>query len=242
MSGDEPEADRGEGGSVAAPDGSGPGPNHDHLAREREAVVEYAPALADLTPGRTGNLSVRRGDAFAVTPTGVPYDSFEAADVPVVGLDGEREAGRMAPSSEVPMHTGIYKHDAPGAIVHTHSPWATTMATLHRPLPPIHYMIVAVGREVPVADYAPYGTEELAANVVAAMAEADSDAAILANHGLVVTGPDLETAVENTRHVEDLCRLYLRSSAVGEPHVLSDDQLATVEERFESYGQQPDEE
>jgi len=97
-----------------------------------------------------------------------------------------------------------------------------------------------VGREVPLADYAPYGTEELAANVVGAMAAADADAAILANHGLVVTGPDLETAVENTRHVEDLCRLYLRASAVGEPNVLTDDQLATVEERFESYGQQPD--
>jgi len=138
------------------------------------------------------------------------------------------------------MHTGIYKHDRPGAIVHTHSPWATTMATLHRKLPPIHYMIVAVGREVPLADYAPFGTAELAANVVGAMAEANSDAAILANHGLVVTGPDVETAIENTRHVEDLCRLYLRASSVGTPNVLTDEQLATVEERFEGYGQQPD--
>ena len=215
-------------------------PDPDLLREAREAVVEYAPALADLTPGRTGNLSVRDGDAVAVTPTGVPYDSFDANDVPVVDLDGERLAGRMAPSSEVPMHTGIYKHDRPGAIVHTHSPWATTMATLGRKLPPVHYMIVSVGREVPLADYAPYGTEALAANAVAAMAEAEADAAILANHGLVVTGPDLETAVENTRHVEDLCRLYLRASAVDEPTLLTDDQLATVEERFESYGQQPD--
>jgi L-fuculose-phosphate aldolase len=225
-------------------DGSGadsdPDANPDLLREAREAVVEYAPALADLTPGRTGNLSVRDGDAVAVTPTGVPYDSFDAVDVPVVSFEGERLAGRMAPSSEVPMHTGIYKHDRPGAIVHTHSPWATTMATLHQKLPPIHYMIAAVGREVPLADYAPYGTEELAANVVAAMAEADSDAAILANHGLVVTGPDVATAVENTRHVEDICRLYLRASAVGEPHVLTDEQMTTVEERFESYGQQPD--
>lgn len=206
----------------------------------REAVVEHAPALAALTPGRTGNLSVRTGDAFAVTPTGVPYDSFDADDVPVVDFDGERLAGGMAPSSEVPMHTGIYRHAEPGAIVHTHSRWATTMATLGQPLPPIHYMIVAVGRRVPVADYAPFGTEELAANVVAAMDEADSDAAILANHGLVVTGPDLETALENTHHVEDLCRLYLQATAVGEPNTLTDDQLADVEARFEGYGQQPD--
>jgi len=212
------------------------------LDRERAAIVAGAPALAELTPGRTGNISVRRGEAFAVTPTGVPYDAFDAEDVPVVDFDGEQVTGEMAPSSEVPMHTGIYRHDEPGAIVHTHSPWATTMATLREPLPPIHYMIVAVGRRVPVADYAPYGTEELAANVVAAMAEADSDAAILANHGLAVTGPDLETALENTRHVEDLCRLYLQATAVGEPHTLSEEQLATAEERFESYGQGPDEE
>ena len=210
------------------------------LREAREAIVEHAPALAALTPGRTGNLSVRDGDRVAVTPTGVPYDSFDAADVPVVSLDGDRLAGRLAPSSEVPMHTGIYAHDRPGAIVHTHSPWATTMATLGRRLPPVHYMIVAVGRAVPLADYAPYGTEALAANVVAAMAEAEADAAILANHGLVVTGPDLATAVENTHHVEDLCRLYLRASAVGEPRVLSDEQLAAVEARFEGYGQQPD--
>lgn len=209
------------------------------LAAARESIVQYAPALAELTPGRTGNISVREGDAVAVTPTGVPYDSFDTEDVPVVSLDGTQQAGRMAPSSEVPMHTGIYRHDRPGAIVHTHSPWATTMATLHQPLPPIHYMIVSVGRSVPLAEYAPYGTDELAANVVAAMADADADAAILANHGLVVTGPDLETAVANTRHVEDLCRLYLRASAVGEPHVLSDEQLATVEAQFDSYGQQP---
>ena len=225
---------------AASDSGSDADANPDLLRGARAAVVEHAPALAELTPGRTGNLSVRDGDRVAVTPTGVPYDSFDAADVPVVSLAGERLAGHMAPSSEVPMHTGIYQHDRPGAIVHTHSPWATTMATLGRKLPPVHYMIAAVGREVPLADYAPYGTEELAANAVAAMAETGSDAAILANHGLVVTGPDVETAVENTRHVEDICRLYLRASAVGEPHVLSDEQMATVEERFQSYGQQPD--
>lgn len=207
------------------------------LSEERHAVVEHAPALAGLTPGRTGNISVRRGDAFAVTPTGVAYDAFDAADVPVVDTDGEQLAGGMTPSSEVPMHTGIYRHDEPGAIVHTHSTWATTMAVLGEPLPPIHYMIVAVGRRVPIATYAPYGTEELAANVVAAMNEADSAAAIIENHGLVVTGPDLPTAIENTRHVEDLCRLYLQSSAVGEPTTLSDEQLATVEEQFAAYGQ-----
>jgi L-fuculose-phosphate aldolase len=209
------------------------------LADERRAVVESAPALADLTPGRTGNLSVRSGERFAVTPTGVPYDGFDAEDVPVVGVDdGERRAGEMAPSSEVPMHAAIYRREAVGAIVHTHSPCATTMAVRREELPPIHYMIVAVGKRVPVAEYAPYGTDQLAENVVAAMAEADATACFVENHGLVVTAGDLQTAVENVVHVESLSRLYLQSLAAGgEPTTLSDAQLETVVEKFATYGQ-----
>jgi len=209
------------------------------LEPERRRVVDRAPTLAGLTPGRTGNLSVRSDDRFAVTPTGVPYDGFDTADVPVVRIeDGEHVAGGMAPSSEVPMHAAIYRREDVGAIVHTHSPWATTMAVRQEELPPIHYMIVAVGKRVPVAEYAPYGTDELAANVVEAMTEADSTACFIENHGLVVTAPDLDTAIEDTIHVESLSRIYLQSFAAGgEPTTLSDDQLETVLERFESYGQ-----
>jgi L-fuculose-phosphate aldolase len=207
------------------------------LTAERVAVVDHAPALANLTPGRTGNLSVRRGDRFAATPTGVAYDAFDAADVPVVTLEGDVVAGEMAPTSEVPMHTGIYERLDAGAIVHTHSPWASTMAVLGQELPPVHYMITAVGRRVPVAGYAPYGTDELAALAVEAMADADARACILANHGLVVLGEDLRAAVENTVVVEDLCRVYLQARQHGEPAELTDEQLATVEEKFESYGQ-----
>ncbi|SDQ43140.1 class II aldolase/adducin family protein [Natronobacterium texcoconense] len=216
----------------------------DLLASERRAIVDHASELADLTPGRTGNLSVRgdgdESDAFAITPTGVPYDGFDVADVPVVGIDadGEQLDGEMAPSSEVPMHTAIYRREDVGAIVHTHSPWATALAVADEPLPPIHYMIVAVGKRVPVAEYAPYGTDELAANIVAAMDAADSTAALIENHGLVVTAPDLPTALENTHHVESLARLYLESRSAGlEPQTLSDEQLEVVLEKFESYGQ-----
>ena len=212
------------------------------LEDERRAVVEHAPELAALTPGRTGNLSVRdgeTGDAFAITPTGVPYDGFDAADVPVVGVDGgERRDGEMAPSSEVPMHAAIYRREGVGAIVHTHSPWSTTLAVAREPLPPIHYMIVAVGKRVPVAEYAPYGTDELAENIVRAMDEAEATATLIENHGLVVTASDLETALENAHHVESLARLYLQTRAAGlEPRTLSDAQLETVVEKFESYGQ-----
>jgi len=98
-------------------------------------------------------------------------------------------------------------------------------------------MIVAVGKRVPVAEYAPYGTDELAANVVEAMTEAESTACFIENHGLVVTAPNLDTAIEDAIHVESLSRIYLQSLAGGEPTTLSDEQLETVIERFESYGQ-----
>ncbi len=217
-----------------APSGTGP------LAAERVSVVEHAPGLAGLTPGRTGNLSVRTGDQFAVTPTGVAYDSFDTDDVPVVNLDGEQVAGEMLPSSEVPMHRHIYRghEDDPGAVVHTHSQWSTTMAVLREELPPVHYMIVAVGDRVPVAGYAPYGSEALAANVIGAMEEANSSACFIENHGLVVTADDLPTAMEHTRHVESLAELYLRARSVGDPTTLSTEQLQTVREKFESYGQE----
>lgn len=207
------------------------------LEAEREAVVDYAPELASLTPGRTGNLSVRTGDRFAATPTGVAYDAFDIDDVPVLTLDGERETGGMKPTSEVPMHTGIYRRLDAGAIVHTHSTWATTLAVLGEELPPIHYMITAVGKRVPVADYAPYGTDDLAELVVDQMESADADACILANHGLVVVGNDLPSTIEKAQHVENLCQVYLQARQHGDPNELSDAQLATVEAKFESYGQ-----
>jgi L-fuculose-phosphate aldolase len=210
------------------------------LEAERKQVVKHAPALARLTPGMTGNISVRNGDRFAVTPTGVPYDEFDVADTPVVNLEGEQVAGKMRPSSEVPMHRHIYRghEEDPGAIVHTHSDWSTTMAVLREELPPIHYMIVAVGKRVPVAEFAPNGTEELAINVVAAMAEAEASATFIENHGLVVVAEDLETALEHTTHVESLARLYLQASAVGEPVELDDAALDATIEKFASYGQQ----
>jgi L-fuculose-phosphate aldolase len=212
------------------------------LESERRQVVAHAAELSELTPARTGNLSVREGtdgDSFAITPTGVPYDSFDVEETPVVGVDGEQRDGEMAPSSEVPMHSAIYAREDVGAIVHTHSPWSTALAVAHQPLPPIHYMIVAVGKEVPVAEYAPYGTDQLAENIVEAMDEAGSTASFIENHGLVVTAPDLETALENTHHVESLARLYLETRSAGlEPRRLSNEQLETVLEKFESYGQQ----
>jgi len=207
------------------------------LGAERRAVSVRAAELAELTPGRTGNLSVRRDDRFAVTPTGVAYDRIEADDVPVVDFEGERVAGELAPSSETPMHTAIYREFEPGAIVHTHSPWSSTLAILHEPIPPVHYMLALAGTTVPVADYATYGTAKLAANAVAAMEGADAEACLLANHGLLATGEDLDAALETAVNVEYTARIYCQAKAFGEPVELSPEEMAAVAEKFEGYGQ-----
>ncbi|WP_246987969.1 class II aldolase/adducin family protein [Halorientalis marina] len=207
------------------------------LDGERRAVVENLPDLAALTPGRTGNLSARDGDRFAITPTGVPYADVTAEDVPVLTLDGEQVAGRPAPSSETPMHGGIYRAMDVGAVAHTHSPWATTLSVLGESLPPVHYMLALAGGEVPVADYATYGTEELAANAVAALTEADASACLLAHHGVVATGASLADAVETALAVESVARLYCQARTLGDPEPLPEDEIEAVADKFDEYGQ-----
>ncbi|PSQ15662.1 class II aldolase [Halobacteriales archaeon QS_8_69_26] len=209
------------------------------LDEERAAVAREVGSLAELTPGRTGNLSVRRGDRFAVTPTGVPYDDLSADEVSVVSLEGEHLAG-ADPSSEGPMHRGIYRTFEAGAIAHVHSPWATTLAVLHEPVPPVHYAIANAGGEVPVAEYATYGTKELADNAVAAMDEAGTSATLLANHGVVATGADAVAAIETARAVEATARLYGQARGIGDPTTLPDEEIQRVAEKFESYGQGED--
>lgn len=207
------------------------------LDEARRSVVRWAPELAARTPGRSGNLSRREGDRFAISPSGVPYADLEAADLPVVTLDGERVAGDREPSSETPLHAAIYRDLDQGAVVHAHAPWATTLATLRHPLPPVHYALARAGGRVPVADYATYGSDELATNAVAAMGEAGTTACLLANHGVVATGADLTAAFETLDAVEFTARVYVQAAGLGEPAVLSAAEIDRVAARFETYGQ-----
>ena len=203
----------------------------------REAVVRGLPMIAAMTPGRSGNLSVRDGDRVAITPSGVPYRDIEPADVPVLSIDGTRLHGDLEPSSEVPMHLGITRELDAGAIAHVHSPWATTLAVLREPLPTVHYILALAGGEVPVAPYATYGTEALAQNAVDVMSEHDTSACILANHGLVATGTDVESALETLQAVESTARVYLQARSVGEPAPLGEAEMEAVYDQLESYGQ-----
>lgn len=203
----------------------------------RAAVVMGVSNLAALTPGRTGNLSVRSGETVAITPSGVPYSEIEPADVPLVSIDGDRRAGSREPSSEVAMHLRMYRSLAVEAIVHVHSPWATTLAVLGEELPPVHYMLAAAGGTVPVAPYAPFGSTELAEKAVSAMEGAETTACLLANHGLVAGGSDVDDALETAIAVESTARLYAQARSIGDPVELSESEIEAAVAQFENYGQ-----
>ncbi|MEV0973111.1 class II aldolase/adducin family protein [Microtetraspora glauca] len=197
----------------------------------RRELCEYGRRAADLglVIGTSGNLSVREGDLVAVTPSGVALDRLRPEDCPIVDIEGRLVEGDARPSSETPMHLAVYASTGAGAVVHTHSVFATVVATTMTELPPIHYNALLLGGAVRVAPYATYGTPELAENVRAALT--GKQGALLANHGGVTIGPTLEKAFEATRLLEWLCEVYVRALGVGTPAVLSEEQLAAVVER-----------
>lgn len=198
------------------------------LAEQRRLLCEHGRMAVEtgLVLGTSGNLSVRLGDLVAVTPGGVALDRLEPEACPVVDVGGHLVEGELQPSSETPMHLAVYAASGAAAVVHTHSTFGTVVATTMTELPPIHYNTMLLGGTVKVAEYATYGTPELAANVRAALG--DRRAVLLANHGGVTLGEDLPRAFEATRLLEWLCEVYVRAKAVGEPRVLTEEQPAAV--------------
>jgi L-fuculose-phosphate aldolase len=207
---------------------------------KREAIVETGLAMVegDLTTGTGGNVSARTGDSVVISPSAVPYDEIDPADVPVVTLDGERVAGDLPPSSETPMHTNVYAgREDIGGIVHTHSPYASTFASLDEPIPASSYLIAYAGHEVPVAGYAPPGSEELAEYALDALDE-ETNACLLRNHGVLAVGETVEAAHETALIVEHCARIHYQASAIGDPVILSDQEVDELIAGFEEYRNQ----
>jgi L-fuculose-phosphate aldolase len=200
------------------------------LERERELVAAAARRLAadGLVIGTAGNVSVRAGELVAVTPTGARLESIAPEDVAVVGLDGEQADGELAATSELSLHLGVYGRFQAGAVVHTHARFATAVACVLDELPVVHYQMLAFGGPVRVAPYAMFGTPELAERTLRALE--GRSAALMANHGAISYGGDLETAMELALHLEWSCEVYWRAAAIGAPRMLDQsDQLAFVE-------------
>jgi L-fuculose-phosphate aldolase len=208
----------------------------------REEVARVAKRLIDsgLVTGTSGNVSVRtpEGDIL-VTPSGVDYEVLGPEDVVLVDVEGALLEGSLEPSSETPMHTGIYRaRPEVGAVVHTHSIYATTLACLGWPIPPVHYMLTTLSDDgrIPLAPYTTYGTEELAAYASDALGES-RNACLLQNHGTITVGDSPGEAFSRTVVLEEMAEIYYRTSVAGEPVLLSPEQVEEVSAKISGYGQ-----
>ena len=196
---------------------------------------------AGLNRSTAGNLSVHAHeegmDGYLITPSGMSYETLVPEDIVFMPLDGAPK-GRRKPSSEWRFHHDIYAaRPEAGAILHAHSPFATSLACLRRDIPPFHYMIARFGGDtIHCADYATFGTQELSDNALRALR--DRCACLLANHGLLVFGQTLEQSLSLGVELEELCEQYWRACQLGLPVLLDEEEMAVVLEKFATYGQQ----
>jgi L-fuculose-phosphate aldolase len=210
------------------------------LLKERNDIVRFGQKMAasGLTVATGGNLSVadRREGLIAISPSAMDYYAVKPSHVAVVSMEGKKMEGRGNPSSELPLHLALYQERSDvQAVVHTHSVYATTVASLGLEIPAFHYLVGFSGKKVPLAPYATFGSEELARNVAGALG--DSNAVLMTNHGMAAVGATLAAAFTVAQIVEYLSRVYCQVRALGEPALLPDEEMNKVIEKFKQYGQ-----
>ena len=209
-------------------------PDADHESRAAVVVAARSLNTQNLSPGASGNVSLRWGDGFLITPSALPYLQTEPHDIVYVTLDGRPEGPRR-PSSEWRIHRDIYasRPDA-GAVIHAHAPFATTLACHERGIPPFHYMVAAAGGvDIRCAPYATFGTQEL--SDLAMQALDDRRACLLGHHGLLTLGESLEAAMQLAIEVEALAQQYWQALALGDPPLLTPAEMEDVLARFADY-------
>jgi L-fuculose-phosphate aldolase len=203
----------------------------------RAQLLAIAQQLSELglNKGTSGNVSVRHEDGFLITPSGMDITEMQTSSMVMMLMDGTPKSDGK-PSSEWRFHRDIYQAKPHvGAVVHTHSMFATTLACLQKDIPPFHYMIaIAGGDSIPCAPYALFGTQALSDGAIAALK--DRKACLLANHGMIAIGRDLKQALAITQEVETLCEQYWRALQIGEPYLLSKQEMDEVFEQFKGYG------
>lgn len=205
------------------------------------SLVEYGRKMVTqgLTTGSGGNISIidRTAGQVAITPSGMDYFAISEEDIVVSDLNGHRVAGHRTPSSELPFHLALYRHrDEIQAVVHTHSVFATTLACLHKAIPAVHYLVGFAGPDVPLAPYATFGTAALSKAIIDTIG--DRNAVLLANHGLVAVGHTLREAFNIAEEIEFVAQVYYQTLTVGDPKLLSREQMEEVLVKFKSYGRQ----
>lgn len=210
------------------------------MESERIQLIEYGKKLVknNLTKGTGGNLSIfdRKSGYVAITPSGIDFFEIQPEDIVIIDLEGNIIEGDREPSSEWEMHLMPYRTRKDiDAVIHAHTMYATVLACLHKELPASHYMIAVAGPTVRCAEYATYGTHELAINASKAME--DRNAVILANHGILAGAKDLLNAFNIVEEIEYCSEVYCKALSIGEPVILPQEEMTLMAEKFKTYGQ-----
>lgn len=203
----------------------------------RQAIIDTCLRMnrEGINQGTAGNVSARWGDGLLITPSGLPYEQLTVDDIVHLDRAGRHDPAQQ-PSSEWRFHRDIIRsREEVGAVVHTHSLYASVLAIRGMTIPAVHYMIAAAGGPtIRCAPYATFGTAELSEHALRALD--GRKACLLANHGVIATGPTLDKALWLAAEVETLARQYVLSLQIGGPNILPDDEIARVVEKFRTYG------
>lgn len=208
------------------------------LQSERELVLKHCRKMinAKLTTGSGGNVSIynRKKNLVAVSPGSMDYFEIEADDIMVVDPEGNIVDGHNSPSSETQFHLALYQHRSDvNAVIHSHSVFATAVSCLRQEIPPLHYLVGLIGDKIPVTEYATFATKKLADNIVKGIGSAN--AALLANHGAVSVGPDIETCFIIAEHVELIAQMYIYAKSIGVPILLDQEEMTNLQNKFKQY-------
>jgi L-fuculose-phosphate aldolase len=206
------------------------------LEQERTQLASacHRVAAKGLVTGTAGNLSIRVKDHVVITPTGGVLEDLTPEMMTVVDFDGQIVDGDLNPTSELELHLLVYKRSFAKAVAHAHGLASTAVACTHEELPVIHYGMLMLGGSVRTAPYATFGSPELAENVATALE--GKTAALMANHGSVAHGQNIDNACETLEMLEWCCDLYTRCLTLGTPSTLSEEMLTKVIEAAMSRG------
>jgi L-fuculose-phosphate aldolase len=211
----------------------------------RTAIVEKARWMntSGLNQGTSGNISARFGDRILITPSAVPYDHMQPEMIASMPVNGEYGAweGPLRPSTEWRFHLDIARSRPDvGSVVHTHSTFCTAVSINRQSIPAVHYMMAAFGgMEIRCAEYATFGTREQSDNALKALE--GCAACLLANHGMIATGNDLDRAMWLAVETETIAKQFYYAQMLGRPVILEELQIAETREAFSTYGKQNDE-
>ncbi|MCW8914888.1 MAG: class II aldolase/adducin family protein [Magnetovibrio sp.] len=204
----------------------------------RQKIIKTALSLNEtgLSAGASGNVSARVDGGFLITPSGVKYHKLRPEDIVFMDFEGNVIQGNYVPSSEWRFHMDIYNaRDYAKAIVHAHPPYCTALACLNKGIPAFHYMVaVAGGKNIRCCRYEPFGTAELSEAVVKALD--GRRACLMSHHGMIAYGDNLEKALSLAVEVEVLAQQYQLVLQMGEPELLSDEDMERVMHQFWTYG------